>query len=104
MNKHIARANVVLVLLSFLYACGTPPATTMIATTDTSIPEPTVTSTTKPTAVIPLTEEDKASLQLAETVVGSNDEWAVYTDAINGTEMALVPARMFHDGQHGRDC
>jgi formylglycine-generating enzyme required for sulfatase activity len=105
-NKHIARANVVLVLLSFLFACGAPPATTKISPTDTSILEPTVifttepmvTSTTEPTAVPPLTEEDKASLQLAETGVGSNDEWAVYTEAINGTEMALVPVGCFMMG------
>jgi formylglycine-generating enzyme required for sulfatase activity len=102
-NKHIASANVVLVLLLFLSACGTPPDTYTPTPTDTPISEPIVTFTTEPivtlttepTEVPPLTEEDKAYLRLAETGVSANDEWVVYTETINGIEMALVPVGCF---------
>ncbi len=98
MNKHIARANVVLFLLLFLPACDTVPATNTKAPTDTIIPESIVTSTTEPTVVPSLTEEDEASLQLAEAGVSANDEWTIYTETINGIEMALVPVGCFSMG------
>jgi len=64
----------------------------------TSTTEPVATSTTEPTTVPPRTEEDEASLQLAGTAVSTNDEWVVYTESINGTEMALVPVGCFMMG------
>ena len=75
----------------------------MIAPTDASIPEPIVTSTAEPTAVPSLTEEDKASLHLAETGVGTNNEWAVYTEAINGTEMALESLKPFLNSRNTKN-
>jgi formylglycine-generating enzyme required for sulfatase activity len=75
-------------ILICIPACSSPASTT----------EPIVTSTTEPTAIPPLTEEDKASLQLAETGVSTNDEWVVYTEKINGIEMALVPVGCFMMG------
>ena len=42
--------------------------------------------------------ESKVSLQLAETGVSANDEWVVYTETINGAEMALVPVGCFMMG------
>jgi len=105
-NKRIASANVILVLLLFLSACSTAPAIDTIAPTDTPTPEliatsttePITTSTTEPTMVPTLTEEDKASLQLATLGVSNNDEWVVYTESINGIEMALVPVGCFMMG------
>jgi formylglycine-generating enzyme required for sulfatase activity len=45
-----------------------------------------------------LAKEDEVSLQLAGRGVRTNDEWAVYTETINGIEMALVPVGCFMMG------